>query len=183
MDNEIPKYIDTIPRSDKLRRFVWLVMSYIVFKPFSLPFFRGWRIKILCLFGARLHPTCNIYASAYIPSPWNLEMGEQSTLGPSVKLHIGKTCIGRKVTVSQRSYLCSATHEITSINMPFVLGVIYIEDFAWVAAEAFVMNNVRIGKGAVIGARAAVFKDVAPWTVVGGNPAKFIKDRIIKENL
>ena len=34
-----------------------------------------------------------------------------------------------------------------------------------------------IGEGAVVGARAAVFKDVEPWTVIGGNPAKFIKNR------
>ena len=38
-----------------------------------------------------------------------------------------------------------------------------------------------IGEGAVVGARAAVFKDVEPWTVVGGNPAKFIKNRVIKD--
>ena len=41
--------------------------------------------------------------------------------------------------------------------------------------------DVVIGDGAVVGARAAVFKDVEPWTVVGGNPAKFIKKRIIKD--
>ena len=55
-----------------------------------------------------------------------------------------------------------------------------IEDQAWVAADAFVGMGVRIGQGAVVGARTAVFKNVEPWTVVGGNPAKFIKKRIIK---
>ena len=57
---------------------------------------------------------------------------------------------------------------------------ITISKFAWVAAEAFVGPGVTIGEGAVVGARAAVFKDVDPWTVVGGNPAKFIKKREIK---
>lgn len=41
--------------------------------------------------------------------------------------------------------------------------------------------GVTVGEGAVVGARVAVFKDVAPWTVVRGNPAKYIKDRIINE--
>nr|WP_262904779.1 hypothetical protein [Echinicola marina] len=41
--------------------------------------------------------------------------------------------------------------------------------------------SVTVGEGAVVGARAAVFKDVAPWTVVGGNPAKFLKIRELKE--
>ncbi|WP_148909760.1 putative colanic acid biosynthesis acetyltransferase [Sphingobacterium allocomposti] len=177
---EIPKYIDTIPKSDKLRRLVWQIMSYVLFKPFSLPFFRAWRIAVLRFFGAKLHKTCNVYASVYIPSPWNLEMGEQSTLGPEVKLHLGKTVIGRKVLVSQRTYLCSATHQIDSLNTPLVIGAIYLQDFAWIAAETFIMSGVTVGEGAVVGARAAVFKDVTPWTVIGGNPAKLIKKRAIR---
>lgn len=56
-----------------------------------------------------------------------------------------------------------------------------VNDYAWGTAEAFVGPGVTIGEGAVVGARAAVFKDVVPWTVVGGNLAKYIKDRIIKE--
>jgi putative colanic acid biosynthesis acetyltransferase WcaF len=98
-----------------------------------------------------------------------------------VNLHFGKTILGSKVTISQRTYLCSASHDINSLNTPFVSGKIVVEDFAWVAAEAFIMMNVKIGKGAIVGARAAVFKDVAPWTVVGGNPSSFIKERKIHE--
>jgi putative colanic acid biosynthesis acetyltransferase WcaF len=108
---EISKYIDTIPKSDKLYRLIWRIVSLFLFKPFSLPFFNGWRIFLLKCFGAKLGNNCTIYASAYIPSPRNLSMGIHSTLGPEVKLHLGKTVIGNKVTVSQRSYLCSATHE------------------------------------------------------------------------
>ena len=55
-----------------------------------------------------------------------------------------------------------------------------VEDQAWVAAQAFVGMGVTVGRGAVVGARSAVFRDVAPWTVVGGNPAQFIKQRTIR---
>lgn len=181
MTQDIPKYIDNIPRLDKLKRLVWRILSLFLFKPFSLPFFNGWRIFVLKCFGAKLGKYVHIYSSAYIPAPWNLIMGVHSTIGPQVKLHIGETIIGNKVTVSQRTYLCSATHQIDSINIPFVAGRIIINDFAWIAAEAFIMSNVTIGQGAVVGARAAVFKDVEPWTIVGGNPAKVIKKRIIRE--
>jgi putative colanic acid biosynthesis acetyltransferase WcaF len=108
-------------------------------------------------------------------------MGDYSVLGPEVKLHIEKTIIGSKVTISQRTYLCTGTHNIHFINKPFQSFPIRIHDFSWVAAEAFIGPGVTIGEGAVVGARAAVFKDVAPWTVVGGNPAKFIKKREIKD--
>lgn len=178
---EIPKYIDNIPKSDKAYRLFWRITSLFLFKPFSLPFFNSWRIFLLKLFGAKIGKYCNVYASAYIPSPRNLVMGVHSTLGPQVYLHLGQTIIGNKVTVSQRSYLCSATHETNSINVPLVVGSIKIKDFAWIAAEAFVMTNTVIGEGAIVGARAVVVKDVEPWTIVAGNPAKFIKSRIIKD--
>lgn len=183
MKQPIPKYIDTIPKSDKLYRLLWRIVSLFLFKPFSLPFFNGWRIFLLRLFGANLAKNTTVYASAYIPSPKNLSMGIESTLGPEVRLHFGKTIIGNKVTISQRAYLCSATHDTKSINIPFVAGTIRIHDFVWVAAESFVMSNVTIGEGAIVGARAAVFKDIVPWTIVGGNPAKYIKDRKVTDKI
>ncbi len=174
---EMPKYVDNIPLNDKIKRLVWKMVSLIFFRPFALPFFNSWRIFLLRVFGAKIGKGSIIYASAYIPSPWNLEVGKKTAIGPGVQLHIGKTKIGNKVTISQRSYLCSATHDYTSINYPFVAGEIIVKDLAWVAAEAFVMTNVTIHEGAIVGARSSVFKDVEPWSIVGGNPAKFIKKR------
>jgi putative colanic acid biosynthesis acetyltransferase WcaF len=178
----IPKYIDTIPKSDKIYRLFWRIVSLFLFRPFSLPFFNSWRIFLLKIFGAKVGKNSVVYASVYIPSPRNLTIGDETAIGPEVKLHFGKTIIGNKVTVSQRSYLCSATHDIKSINVPLITGIIVIEDYAWVAAEAFIMSNITIGEGAIIGARAAVFKNVEPWTVIGGNPAKIIKKRVLYED-
>ena len=180
--NEIPKYIDNIPKSDKLYRLIWKICSLFLFKPFSLPIFNGYRTFLLKCFGAKIGRNSIIYSTAYIPSPRNLIVGRESALGPGVQLHIGKTIIGDKVTISQRAYLCSATHETNSLNLPFIAGKIIINDFAWIAAEAFIMSNVIIGEGAIIGARASVFKNVESWTIVGGNPAKFIKKRILDDN-
>ena len=89
--------------------------------------------------------------------------------------------IGANTTISQGVFLCTASHDITNSLNPLITAPIVIEDQAWVAADAFVGMGVTVGQGAVVGARAAVFKDVEPWTVVGGNPAKFIKKRIVKE--
>ena len=58
---------------------------------------------------------------------------------------------------------------------------IVIHDFSWVAAEAFVAFGVTVGEGAIVGARAVVVKDVDPWTIVAGNPAQFIKRRVMIE--
>lgn len=85
--------------------------------------------------------------------------------------------IGDNSVVSQGAFLCTAGHDITDSKHTLITAPIIIGDTAWVAADAFVNMGVTIGEGAVVGARAAVFKDVNPWTVVGGNPARFIKER------
>lgn len=179
---EIKKYKETnISLEQRIFQKVWLFCSYLLFKPFTLNFFNSWRVFILKMFGAKIGKGSIIYASVFIPAPWNLSMGKYSCLGPQVKLHIDKTILGDKVTVSQRSYLCSGTHDINFKHRPFTSKPIELKSFSWVAAEAFVAPGVTIGEGAIVGARAAVFKDVEPWSVVGGNPAKFIKKREVED--
>ena len=93
----------------------------------------------------------------------------------------GEIKIGNNVTISQGAYLCTATHDISSQTMDLICKPIVIEDNVWIASHATILPGVTIGEGAVVGACAVVTKDVAPWTVVGGNPAKFIKKRVLRE--
>jgi maltose O-acetyltransferase len=62
-------------------------------------------------------------------------------------------------------------HDTTPINVPVV------EDFAWIGERALVLQGRRIGKGAIVGAGAVVTRDVEPFTIVGGNPARVIGKR------
>jgi putative colanic acid biosynthesis acetyltransferase WcaF len=64
--------------------------------------------------------------------------------------------------------------------LPLLKPPIVIRDAAWICADAFIGPDVTIGEGAVVGARAVVVKDVEPWTVVAGNPARTIKRREIQ---
>lgn len=113
--------------------------------------------------------------------PWNLVMEDYSCLASGVDCYnAAKITIKAYAIVSQRSYLCTASHNISSSRHEQIEKPIVIEEMAWVAAEAFVGPGVTIGEGAVVGARGVVFKNIEPWTVVGGNPAIFIKNRIIK---
>lgn len=89
--------------------------------------------------------------------------------------------IGAHSTVSQKTFLCTASHDITNSKHPLITAPLIIEDQVWIAADAFISMGLTIGQGAVVGARAVVVKDVESWTVVGGNPAKFIKKREIKD--
>ena len=88
--------------------------------------------------------------------------------------------IGAHSTISQYSHLCTSSHDYEHPNMRQTFEPIVVEDQVWIAADVFIAPGVTIGQGAVVGARASVFKDVESWTVVGGNPARFIKKREIK---
>lgn len=177
----ISKYNHSFSLKNKLGRFFWNLFYWILFRPFDLNLFKNYRRTILIAFGAKIGHNSNIYASSKIWAPWNLEVGQYSTIGPYVDVYNqGKIIIGNNTIISQKSYLCASTHDFEISNYPLILKPILIQDQVWIAADAFIGPGVNIGIGSVIGARSSVFKDVQSWTVVGGNPAKFIKSRIIK---
>jgi putative colanic acid biosynthesis acetyltransferase WcaF len=90
---------------------------------------------------------------------------------------VDKIELGAHVTVSQYSFLCTATHDYTQHDMPLVTAPIYIGAHAWVTADVFVGPGVTIGEGAVIGVRSTVLHDVPPWSVVAGNPLRVVGQR------
>lgn len=168
--------------SNKIRRAIWNITYLILFRPFSLRIFKKWRIFILRIFGAKVSWSSMINSSVKIWAPWNLEVGDYSCLGQRVNCYNqGLVSLKNNVTVSQDCSLCASSHDYTSKYHTLFLSPIVINDKAWIAAEAFVGPGVSIGEGSVIGARSSVFKDVASWVVVGGNPAKLIKKRVIKD--
>ena len=124
-----------------------------------------------------------INSNVKIWAPWNLEMGENACLGPNVDCYNqGKITIKANATISQKVYLCASTHDFTDERHALVVKPIVVGERAWIAADAFIGPGVVVGDGAVVGARGAVFKNVDSWTVVGGNPAKFIKSREFKKS-
>lgn len=179
---DLSKYHNALSRKHQIIRLLWGIVWGLLARPLPRSLGLGWKRSLLRLFGAKIHPTAVVYSSAKIYFPRNLIMDAYSCLASDVDCYnVDVIHIGANTTVSQGTFLCTASHDITNPLNPLITAPILIEDQAWVAADAFVGMGVIIGQGAVVGARAAVFKDVEPWTVVGGNPAKFIKKRIIKE--
>jgi putative colanic acid biosynthesis acetyltransferase WcaF len=86
--------------------------------------------------------------------------------------------IGKDATVSQYSYLCTASHDYQFAHMPLVSAPIIIGDYAWVTADVYIGPGVTIGEGAVVGARSTVVNSIPPWTVAAGNPARALKQRV-----
>jgi putative colanic acid biosynthesis acetyltransferase WcaF len=138
----------------------------------------GWRCFLLRLFGAKIGRNVHILPSVRIFIPWNLEIGDWSSVGFDALIYnLGPVRIGEKVTVSQRAHLCAGSHDFRDPAMPLTKPPIDIGDEAWICADAFVGPGVRVGQRAVVAARAVVVKDVEAGMIVGGNPAKEIGKR------
>lgn len=175
-------YQNRLGRKHQLIRVAWAVVWTLLGRPFPRSVCNAWKCQLLRWFGAKIARGAVVYSSAKIYYPANLEMCEYSCLASEVNCYnVDKVKIGAYATVSQGANLCTASHDITSRDHHLITAPIVIGTHAWVATEAFVGMGVTIGEGAVVGARAAVFKHVDPWTIVGGNPAKFIKKRIFQD--
>jgi putative colanic acid biosynthesis acetyltransferase WcaF len=177
---DLSTYSHSFSLKNKIGRLAWNISSLILFRPFGSRIFKKWRVLVLKCFGAKIEWSAHIYASVKIWAPWNLEIGANSSLGPQVDCYNqGKISIGANTVISQKAYLCASSHDFTDISHGLILKPIIIYDKVWIAADCFIGPGVTINEGAVVGARSAAFKDVAEWTVVGGNPAKLLKERKI----
>lgn len=176
------RYINHLGRKHQLIRMLWSIVWAISASWLPRSVGSGWKRFLLRLFGAKIASTAVVYSSAKIYYPGNLIMDEYACIASDVDCYnVAPIHIGKFATVSQGAFLCTASHDISSSKHELITAPIDIKDRAWVGAGAFVGMGITIDVGAVVGARAAVFKDVEPWSVVGGNPAKFIKKRVIKD--
>ena len=168
----------------KIARMLWNVVWLLLFRPTpdrGFGVFVSWRIFLLRVFGAKIGKHCAVRNSARIWQPWNLEMGDWVAISEDCDIYSAdKICIGDRSTISRGSFLCCASHDIESSIMELTYAPITIGHDAWISARVIVLPGIRIGDGAVVAAGAVVTKDVDSWTVVGGNPAKFLKKRSLK---
>lgn len=118
----------------------------------------------------------------------NIEVGDDVSIGDGAMLLASesKIIIGNKVMFGPKVSLIGGNHN-TSVVGKFMYDVrdkrpkddqdVIIEDDVWIGAGAIVLKGVRVGRGSIIAAGAVVIKDVKPYTVVGGAPAKVISLR------
>lgn len=166
--------------ANKLGRVAWGIVWLCLFRTSPRIVF-GWRRFLLRLFGAKVGRNARISPSARIWAPWNLTIGDEGAIAHDVDCYcVAPIRIGHHATVSQYAFLCAATHDIADPHMRLISGPIEINDQAWVCAKAFVGPGITVGEGAVVGAAAVVTKDVPPWQVVAGNPARYLRERTIQ---
>ena len=175
-------YQNLLSISNRVGRLLWTVCWALLFRP-TPTFLNGWRVFVLRCFGAVIGRRCAIDPSCRIWAPWNMEIGDDCQLDARVDCYtVGRITVEDRSIISQGAYLCSASHDFTNPAFPLTFAPIRIGSDVWVAARAFIRPGIVVGQGAVIGACAVVTKDVAPWTVVAGNPARLVKRRNVEES-
>ncbi len=166
--------------SVKIRRLLWI--------PFKILFLRGTgrtlsplRIHALILFGAKIQRPALVMDGVKVWHPWSLTLDRYCTLGRGVEVYnFAHITVGEQATVSQETYLCSASHDFEDPSMPLTFSPITIGAQSWVAAGCYIGPGIAIGEGAVVGAYSVVTKDVPAWTIVAGNPARVLRARQLK---
>ena len=130
-------------------------------------------------FGANIGKGVILRPSMHTQFPWKVSIGDHSWIGDEVILYsLGPINIGENVVISQRSYLCTGSHDYLKTDFPILQQPITIENECWLATDVYVGPGVTIGKGTVVGARSSVFKSLPANKICMGSPAKIVKERI-----
>lgn len=154
----------------------WLVQSSLF--GLSPQFCYGWRRWLLRVFGAKIGVGVLVRPSVRITYPWKLELGDYAWIGDDVVLYtLGNIKIGAHAVISQRSYLCTGSHEYARPTFDIFAKPIDVGAEAWLATDVFVAPGVMIGQGTVVGARSSVYGSLPAGMVTVGNPAKVIRAR------
>lgn len=162
---------------NRLARALWSLVETLLYRP-SPRIAHGWRRQLLRAFGARIGAHVHPYPRTRIWAPWNLVMEEGSSIDNDVTcLNNTLLHLGPWATVSQQSFLCTASRDLDRPGRPAIGAPIHIGAGAWVAVQCFIGPGVRIGDHAVVGARSTVTRDVAPLSVVAGAPPRLLRMR------
>lgn len=149
---------------------LWWLVQAIVF-PLTPHSFHGLRIGLLKLFGADIGQGVVIRPGARFFYPWNVKIGDHSWIGDEVVFYSWEQItVGCHAVVSQKSYLCTGSHDMTDPTFQLQTASITIGNGAWVATDCFIAPGVIIGANAVIGARSSVFKDMPAQYICLGSP-------------
>lgn len=172
-----PYLAASLPWTNRAARVAW-ALGYVLLVRYSPRPMHAWRATVLRAFGATLGPNCHIYPRARIWAPWNLVCEDAVGIADGAELYNPAPIrIGSHGVVSQNAYLCGATHDIDDPAFPMTSAPITIGRYAWICARAIVYCGVEVGEGAVLGLASVATRNLEPWTVYAGAPAREIRAR------
>ena len=156
---------------------LWRFLYSTLFR-MSPQFMYGWRRTLLRLFGANIGKNVLIRPTVKILYPWKLTIGNWSWIGDEVTLYnMANINIGQNCVISQKSYLCTSSHDHNRPSFDIFAELIDIKDEVWVASDVFIAPGITIETGTVVGFRSTVNTNLPENMICFGNPAKPMRPR------
>ena len=172
-----PYLMSAFSLRNRLLRAGWGIVYALLFRTSPRPFHR-WRALLLRCFGAKLGANVHIYPKASIWAPWNLVCADTVAIADGAIIYnTSIVTLGSHATISQEAFLCGATHDYGDPAFPLVAYPIVIGNYAWVCARSTVQPGVEVGRGAILALGSVATKNLEPWTIYGGIPARKLKSR------
>ena len=163
-------------RSAFFVQFWWIVQTFL-FSP-SPQVMYGWRRFLLRCFGAKIGKKVLIRPSVKVTYPWKVSIGDYSWIGDEVVLYsLGDIEIGEHTVISQRSYICTASHKYDKTDFSIYSKKVSIGAQCWLATDVYVAPGLIIEDAVIVGARSSVFSNLEGNKIYTGAPARYIKDR------
>lgn len=167
----------------KLLNRLWELINSTVFR-WSPRCMNRFRVGLLSCFGANIASDCSIHPTAVIDMPYLLTMKSQSSLGRGCYISAGPVYVGQKCCIGAFVKLLPSAHNINSTRFEYESRPIHIEDGCWIATGTVISPpaiGINIAAFSVIASGSVVTKSTIPFSIYGGNPAKFIKKRILEK--
>lgn len=128
--------------------------------------------------GIKIGKGSAIHTKARFYDPRNIIIGEDTIIGEGVVLDgRAKLIIGNHVDIASEVMIYNSQHDVEDENFTAVDKPVIIEDYVFIGPRSIILPGVKIGRGAIVAAAAVVTKDVPPYAIVGGVPAKIIGER------
>jgi len=163
---------------NRAMRLLWNLCYALLFRTSPTPLF-AWRAWLLRLFGAKLGPTCKFYPTCRIWAPWNLLCEDLVAVADGAELYNPSPLfLGSHAIVSQGAYVCGATHLYNEPSFKLVSFPMRLGAYSWICARAAVNPRVNVGEGAILALGSVATKDLEPFGIYAGIPARKVKERL-----
>lgn len=165
--------------ASSLKFAVWTVISNIVFRN-SFVALSSFKVTLLRVFGARIGDGVVIKPNVSIRYPWKLAIGNNCWIGEAVWIeNVANVTVGDNVCLSQNAFILAGSHDHTKTSFDENSKPIIISNGVWLGARTVVCSGVTCHTNSILSVNSVATRDLDSNSIYMGNPAVFVKKRII----